>query len=265
VSLSFRFHVPTTCWLEKSSPGAPTRLRIGGLVTTESKDQQTDRLLADGMDFARFEKSGYFNDNHGKSTSDVVGYPDVGVKRVHRGDLLPDGSGRRAPSEGWWAEGVLVGKKGRDIHRIARELKGSGRSLGFSVEGKILKRSALDKTVVTKALVRNIAVTHCPVNTETELNLLAKALFAGSAITNPGAAGGNGFALRGESLDGETKIATFASPFSRKKNRETGLDEEDGIGTLIDHFPAMTKSQARAGYHFAAELKRSGYFSEAVR
>ena len=78
---------------------------------------------------------------------------------------------------------------------------GTPRRLGFSIEGKVEQRAASDKTTIARATIRNVAVTHCPVNPETELVPLLKALTAGHAIANPGASPGQGFALRAESLD----------------------------------------------------------------
>lgn len=249
----FRFHIPVGIWLEK---GAPERARrIGGIVSTESLDQDDEKILADGLDFGPFHRHGWFNDNHSKDTNGVVGYPDAQVRRLRKGEKLPDGSGT-AKADGWWAEGRLVGEKGRQLWELAKDLEGSGRSLGFSIEGKILERDGADRSVVTKAIVKNIAVTHCPVNAETELRTLSKAMIAGSAITNPGAAPGSGFALRAEDLDPETKITEFASPLSGKADGGVTLDA--WMKEIRRRRPELSKAQARAVWNLAARMKNAG-------
>jgi hypothetical protein len=243
---------------EKSEGGGCT-LRIGGIVSTESTDQDGEKLLRRGLDFGPFENNGFFNDNHGRATTDVVGYPTGSARWVEKGSLLPDGSGDKATVSGWWVEGVLVGEKGQEIHRIARDLKGSGRSLGFSIQGSYLSRDPLDPKVVTKAVVKHIAITAVPVNSETELRLLAKALSAGSAIVNPGASAGGGFPLRRESLGSMIKVA--GSPddllvlYARPKKKKRGLSEKEGREALRRRYPNLPDEMLGKAYSFACALK----------
>ena len=263
MSTPFRFHVPADAF-EKALPDGRKSKRIGGIVTTPNRDQQDETVGLAGLDFSEFEKSGYFNDNHGKSTTDLVAFPDMGVRRVKAGAELPNG--QKAKADGVWAEGILVGHKGDEVYQIAKDLQGTGRSLGFSIEGKILERDPLDPRHVAKAKVVNIAVTHCPVNAETELVLLSKAMFAGSAIANPGAAPGQGFALRTESLAPELKILTFKGPAGtelqpkkkKAKKKKRLLVEKDGVAALKAQYPHLPDAQARDAYRFACGCKAAG-------
>jgi hypothetical protein len=256
VGSDFRFYVAAQPF-EKSKDGGRT-LRIGGIVSTESTDQDGEKLLRRGLDFGPFENNGFFNDNHGRATTDVVGYPTGFARWVEKGSLLPDGSGDKATVSGWWVEGVLVGEKGQEIHRIARDLKGSGRSLGFSIQGSYLSRDPLDPKVVTKAVVKHIAITAVPVNSETELRLLTKALSAGSAIVNPGASAGGGFPLRRESLGSKIKVA--GSPddllvlYARPKKKK-GLSEKEGREALRRRYPNLPDEMLGKAYSFACALK----------
>ena len=84
VSRDFRFHIPLTAW-QKSGEDNP--LRIGGIVSTDDLDRQQEVILQDGLDFSPFLAHGWFNDNHGQKTGDVLGYP-TGAMRVHKGCLL---------------------------------------------------------------------------------------------------------------------------------------------------------------------------------
>ncbi len=198
---------------------------IGGIASTAHLDKEDERIIQKGLDFGPFLADGWFNDNHGQRTVDVVGYPTEAFY-VTQGTRLPND--KIAESAGWWVEGYLLNTdEGRKIFALARSLAqtNSPRRLGFSIEGKVAERSATDSSTVTKAIVRNVAITHCPVNTKTEMGVLSKALTAGSVIdaaqlSNP--APGDGGALRVESLSGGALV-----------------EEEEEIGDL-------TKAEAEA-------------------
>lgn len=187
--MGFQFEVPVSFFEKASAPPGQQR-RIGGIISTESPDRQGEIVLQKGLDFNDFIKNGWFNDNHSKDTDGIVGYPEA-VQFFQKGETLPNG--KQAPSPGHWAEGYLL--EGHDraekIWKLGKALQGTGRSLGYSVEGNIHRRIG-PKTIfkksqkggkgtwvgntVAKATVRNVAVTNCPVNTETGLDMLTKSL-----------------------------------------------------------------------------------------
>lgn len=213
---TFKVYMPIVAW-EKSGESNP--LRIGGIVSTDTLDRQNEKVVQDGLDFSPFLAHGWFNDNHGQKTTDVLGYP-TSVKRVAKGERLPNG--QVSDNNGWWAEGYLLDTdEGRKVYSLARSLqKTSTRRLGFSIEGKVIKRGK-DHSTITAAEVRNVAVTHCPVNTDTHLHALAKALTAGASVDNPGASAGEGFALRAESMDG-AEYDQNGNPKTKKRKRKSG-------------------------------------------
>lgn len=221
-----------------------TKMGIGGIVSTEGLDRQQERVLADGLDFSNFLSYGWFNDNHGQSQGDILGYP-VSVKRVKPGDILPNGETCKV--HGWWSEGYLLNtKKGRECWENIEALRGSPRGLGFSIEGKVRARKG--GGIVARADVTNVAITHVPVNAQTFAVALAKALEAGSAIANPGASPGEGFALRTESLDGgDNRRVQPPVDFTRPDlQKETELDDVTGlpkapgaVRKAIDHHPGL--------------------------
>ena len=203
---AFKFHIPITAW-EKSDDDNP--MRIGGIVSTGSLDRQQERVVQDGLNFSPFLSHGWFNDNHGQKTTDVLGYP-TEARRVQKGDTLPNG--QTSTHDGWWAEGYLVNTdEGRKVYALARSLNKSpnGRGLGFSIEGKVGGRDQKNHARITSADVHNVAITHVPVNTDTAMQVLAKALMAGQDIENPGVSPGSGFALREESLDDRLFVTTY--------------------------------------------------------
>lgn len=164
-------------FFEKSDADPKERRRIGGIASIETEDQDGEILLQRGLDFGPFLKGGWFNDNHGKKTSDILGYPDKnGVKYFKKGDKLPSGATAKAP--GHWVEGYLIeGYEPADkIWKLGKSLRSTDRKLGFSVEGKVIQRTGPQDKIVSKAMVRNVAVTHCPVNSDAQMDVLVKSL-----------------------------------------------------------------------------------------
>lgn len=228
MSASFRVYAPLEAFEKADDTHS---LRIGGIVSTDLLDRQGEIIVQEGLDFSEFLASGWFNDNHGQKTSDVLGYP-TDAFFVKKGDLLPNG--KRAAANGWWAEGYLVGDEGRRIWNLCNSLAKSPRRLGFSIEGSVEERDRNNRALIRAAKVRNVAITHCPVNTGTEMVALAKALTAGSAIANPGAAPGEGFALRRESVEGAP--AAQQDPV----DPEMDDDDEDEVAKAVDaHFAVV--------------------------
>ncbi len=176
-NLNFKFFAPTR-FFKSDAYGEEKSMRIAGVVSTEAKDRQGETILQRGLDFSDFMEYGWFNDNHSQKTSDILGYPE-GVQYFSKGSTLPDGT--RAGNNLHWAEGYLLpDEAGRKIWEkgIALQKTASGRTLGFSVEGKIKQRINPDRKTIAKALVRNIAITATPVNGETRLNALIKSMQA---------------------------------------------------------------------------------------
>jgi hypothetical protein len=182
---------------------------IGGIVSTDDLDRQHETLIQEGLDFSPFLKSGFLNDNHDTATGAAVGEPTLAELR----DL--DGGAR-----GWYIEGELYKTKRADeIWSLANELKKTGRrKLGYSVEGSIQERDPKNPRTVRKAAVSAVAITRCPVNEKTGLEILAKALAAGNAVNDPGTSPGGGFPLRTESLEG-----------GRKKKRKKKMKKSEAV------------------------------------
>lgn len=272
----FKVTVPLSTWFEKSAPKGKRR-RIGGIVSTETKDRQQEVLLQRGLDFRPFVKHGWFNDNHDRATDAIVGYPDRTrpPKLYRKGEPLPNG--KPAPANCHWAEGYLLedDERADKIWRKAKSLRKAGRSLGFSVEGKVHKRLGEDRRTVASATVTNIAVTGAPVNTETELEVLAKsldvvehitepllrllelaerassldkALVAGQAIAEPPGSPGEGFALRQEALGTEPVK-------KKKKGKKKKIAKAEAVELIRQRFNVQPKTAARIlGLHLRGAL-----------
>lgn len=227
---------------EKADAPDGQTMRIGGIVSTDDMDLEGERLVQEGMDFAPFLDRGWFNDNHGSSSTDVLGYP-TGAKYVKKGGRLPNG--KVADRNGWWAEGYLLPTtKGRELWELTRALKGTPRGLGFSVEGGVVARDPKDRKTVARAVVAHVAITHCPVNTHTAMHALSKALSVGSAIASPGAAPGAGFPLRTESLQvsGPINVAAWLAELDKAQGSLT-VSKAQARTIVRDRLPHLTEAQ----------------------
>lgn len=252
--IPFRFEMPFEVWYKAGEPGKERR--IGGLISTESKDRQGEVVLQRGLDFSEFIKHGWINDNHSKETTGIVGYPTLVEKTTHRG--------RPATRfEGYLLQGYERADK---IWDLANVLQKTNRRLGFSIEGGVQRRDGLEGEIVAKAKVRNVAVTSCPVNTDTQLEVIAKslmamegadpsmddirrALAAGAAITAPGAwAPGNGFALRPESMETTRDV-------HRALRRKKRISKAEAVEIVKGRYPGITDSQAMRIVEHAARSR----------
>lgn len=272
--LPFDFEMPIS-FFEKAGTNGRER-RIGGIASTDLKDRQDEVVIQKGLDFSEFIKHGWFNDNHSKDTDGVIGYPEY-TAYFHKGQALPDGT--KAGRDGHWVEGYLLKTKRADgIWDLGKSLQETNRRLGFSVEGSVLKRLLGNRNVVTKAKVRNVAITNCPINTDTRMEILAKSLRAvdgsleywekalgmgtptpGVAVTGAKTGMGAGQVLAQESLERKKS----------KNEKEREDDEEDGVihkgisddeafDWALKHIPTANKAQLKQFLEITKALKRKG-------
>lgn len=225
--------------------------RIGGFVTTAKLDKQGEKLLQDGLNFDPFLKSGWFNDNHNRDTDAIVGYP-TSAEIMEKG-------GKR----GWWVEGYLLEGQSRAdrIWETAVALQKSNRRLGFSVEGKITKRAGKSGTTIAAADIKNVAITNCPVNDDTALEVLAKSMAAvdsqiehmtkALAMGAPAGQPGAGAALAPESLEGAQPVRRKQP---RKKKRKKRLKKSEGVAFLMDRYGIPAHLAERVYLHAANKV-----------
>lgn len=261
---SFRVWLPDVAFIEKSSSKdeeAFNSRQIVGIMSTERRDRQGETVIAKGLDFEEFLHHGHFNDNHSQATSAIVGYPESVT--FHKS--LEQFDSRLKSVSGWTCRGyVLKGTQRADgIWELAKALQGvPGKKLGFSIEGKVIRRS--DKTI-EKANIRNVAITNCPVNTDCSWSLLEKSFYdedlaiksmmAGHGVSPATQSGGG--AIRVESLDSEARDI-----MERKKRRKEALkralhldDLEKALELVLERRPDFDDEAAAA---FVAELFRKG-------
>lgn len=249
----FRVWLPQVDFCEKAEDAeAFNSRRLQGIMSTQRKDRQGETVVAKGLEFDEFLHHGHFNDNHSQETSAIVGYPEA--VRYHTS--LAQFTDGKNQSAGWTCEGyVLKGTKRSDgIWELAKALEGvPNRKLGFSIEGKVLRRE--DKTI-EKAKIRNVAITNCPVNTDCTWEVLSKsfdqpdiamkAMTAGFA-TSPASQSGGG-AMRSESLESDVKDVTSSN---KKKKRHEALmraiafdDMEKAMEIVLERRPDFDEDAA---------------------
>lgn len=223
---NFSFCLPVD--IIKSENPESDEWRIGGYASTSSEDRQGDEIIQKGLDYSDFVNFGWFNYDH--DNSKILGYPDKEKCRID--------------SKGFYVEGTLL--KGIELAKnlwntaIALKKSGAPRKLGFSVEGKVLKRNDLGQIV--KAKIYNVAVTANPVNPTCTFDALVKSFTPDQSeiekALEAGHGDGSGSVLIPESLESAFKTLSYA----------IGDDEESkqhmiALKQKLDKRTEITKSE----------------------
>ena len=252
----FRVWLPEVTFLEKSEEKYNSNQMLG-IMSTENLDRQAETVLSKGLDFDDFLHFGHFNDNHSQATGAIVGYPEEVKYHADLGTI--DEKLKSVP--GWTCRGWIVKgtRRAEEIWELAKALQPTPKKLGFSIEGKVLRRK---NKIIEKARIRNVAVTNCPVNTDATWSILAKsfsdediamkAMSAGFA-TSPSTQT-NGGALRTEDLDSDEKIVRK----ERKKALERAFDLEDLIKAMDIVLEVRPDFDVDAAAHFVTYLFKKG-------
>lgn len=235
----FSLYCPARVFADASKSDASRSQRIAGIITTDELDSQGERVLQDGLDFTYFlGKAGYLNDDHKSGHHDILGVPET-VKQYKKGDILPNGS--TAEANLTWCEGYLLDTEGgRRTYEIARALQGTGKSLGFSIEGTIDRRQGPGGRDIGKARVRHVAITHQPVNQGTTLEALVRSISAAAKGTTVGL-DGNAKPLVRQDL--ARRITNLAGSTRRKKPKKV-RDTRHALKSVFKAFPQASVEYA---------------------
>ena len=157
--LPFQFSVP----LFKSKGGDKRHGEdlwwVEGHAATDRIDQQKEKLILSGMDYAPLLRSGIINFDHMEGPENILGEP-TEAKVIEKSN---------SPSifytKGWLYQHV---PRSQAVWNHLQELeKGEQpitRKFGWSVQGGVLERRGNE---LVKSVVRHLAITHQPVNVDT--------------------------------------------------------------------------------------------------
>ena len=205
------------CPLQKSEdlvdPTTGERImRLGGIASTSDEDSDGEFLDPKGFDIKPLITSGMVNWHH-----QAKEHPDTIIGEPSKAEIRP---------EGLYLETDLYpsSKVACDVWELANTLEKDSktRRLGYSIEGKVLKRKSNDKNSpdykhIEKAVITGVAITHMPKNPKTFANIIKGEIDDDfnedeekekkneeKALDTE-----NGAALKKESVDSKLKVTTF--------------------------------------------------------
>lgn len=223
--------------------------RIVGIVSASGKDFQGETLDQKGLDWDYFVKHGWFNHEHQQGPEFVLGFPEsVSAAKDNDGNDATRVVGH-----------ILTDLPlAKAIYEVAMALQksGSGRQIGFSVEGQVVERDVCNPKHVLKAKVRNVAITAHPVRSSARFELvkslstwedMAKSEAQGVGYQTPPSGGGDVAALLPQSLGGKKgkKKVTYGELFELVKGRFPHLNS-DVANKVAKHLYQIAEVNGRA-------------------
>jgi len=297
MSEPFQWYVPFDVRKSEDSE----EMLFGGFVSSEREDLEGEEVIQKGLNFDPFVSRGWFNENHESSLSGggVVGVPveNQSVQWLSKGQLDPLNR-TEVDRGGWYVMGQMLDTpQGKSIFDIASALQkaGTSRRLGMSLEGNVTKRNGQQ---VEEADVHNIALTQRPVNPDTTVEVICKALkgegplitdeprrlekeilarleriekamSAGASVNAPGSTGGgDGFAYRSEDLEKkkpsalevcEGDVQASMNKMAENLNSDGGDPKMSLVREVAESSEAEYGEQLVLGYGAAYDVIRKRY------
>lgn len=156
----FNFFVPLN--IEKGGENGKL-VKISGIASTDAEDSDQETLIPAGFDFTPLLKSGFLNWNHqARTTSKAICGEPTSAKIINNG-------------KDFFIEGVIYpNEEGKNVVELAETLEkhSPNRRLGFSIEGQAIERDVLNPKRVLKARITGVAITQCPKNPNTLMNII---------------------------------------------------------------------------------------------
>jgi hypothetical protein len=188
--------------LKKGQAPTEDKRWVQGIASTDHKDLHGEHVNQEGIDTSYFINNGYFNYDHKSGAENKVGEP----------------TECKVTPQGLWVKGFIYKeKKMADFvweHINSLSKSGARRRMGFSIEGRVLKKSG---SIIERCWIQDIAITPAPVNSSTWAEI-AKSLNARQWATQ----------------NVVSKGLSFSQAVEFIKEQE-GLDEHDAttLATLI--------------------------------
>ena len=189
-------------------------MRLGGIASTSDEDSDGEFLDPKGFDIKPLITSGMVNWHH-----QAKEHPDTIIGEPSKAEIRP---------EGLYLETDLYpsSKVACDVWELANTLEKDSktRRLGYSIEGKVLKRKSNDKNSpdykhIEKAVITGVAITHMPKNPKTFANIIKGEIDDDFSEDEEGKKKEeeekgldteSASALKKESVDDKLKITTFS-------------------------------------------------------
>lgn len=194
----FNLFVP----IQKSRNNTDGTVTISGLASDDSEDWQGEKVLPLGIDTTYFDKQGFVDYEHNRNI--VIGAP----------------TKTTITSDGLFVEAKLFKNmpEVQSILKLMDNLKNAGvdRNIGFSIEGQVNQRDAINPSIITSLTLTGLAVTTAPANKDASFEVLTKSIYkcnseamqAGHDINPETQTGAE--ALKPESLVGELTSLTYS-------------------------------------------------------
>lgn len=152
----FRFFMPLSLEKGRNERGEEV-MKFKGKASDGSKDSQGEYLNPNKFDLTEFD---IVNWNHLKTPDAILGYPTK--KEVKDGELF--------------IEGELYNEMpmAKSTWQLMKAFKKRGKSMGLSVEGKVLERDPFDESKIVRAKITGVALTPNPINGNTFAEIIEK-------------------------------------------------------------------------------------------
>jgi len=224
-------------------------MRLGGIASTSDEDSDGEFLDPKGFDIKPLLKSGMVNWHH-----QAKGQPAA---------IIGEPSNAEIRKEGLYIETDLYPSSqiAHDVWELAKTLEKDSKSrrLGYSIEGKVLKRksnnpSDPDYKHIVSAVITGVAITHMPKNPKTFANIIKGDIEDVEIEDNEeineeeekkGCNTENAAALKRESVDGCHKVLTKSQVFDKLFTDIAGISIEkaEQIYQLINNISTMARKK----------------------
>lgn len=221
------------CPIEKSITFDPTdgenKMRLGGIASTSDEDSDGEFLDPKGFDINPLLKSGLVNWHHRAKDQ-----PNAIIGEPIKAEIKP---------EGLYIETELYSssKIAQDVWELAETLEKNSktRRLGYSIEGKVVKRKSEDKNSpdykkIQKAIITGVAITHQPKNPKTFANII-KGEIDDNWEDDKGEASGYSIEDIAEKHDVNVTKIKKQLEIGTKVEMEHTDDEDEARSIAIDH------------------------------
>lgn len=137
---------------------------VQGVMTSDEKDEENDRIDPEGMDCSYFLTKGWIKYEHGNRPEQFIGEPlEVRVGQFTHPKL-------QKTVNGIFVKGRLFAQRAlaREAVKTIQDLQKSNtkRCMGWSIEGQVKERDRKTGKII-KSVLRNVVLTMNPVNTST--------------------------------------------------------------------------------------------------